>query len=704
MSVTTHYRLWPGRPYPLGATWDGSGVNFALFSQNAESVELCLFDETGKHETDRIVLPEYTNEIWHGYLPDLRPGQLYGYRVHGPYAPEAGHRFNHHKLLLDPYARLLHGQITWHDALFGYTVGSPDGDLSFDTRDSAPYIPKCRVVDDAFTWGRSPKPDTPLDQSVIYELHPRGFTMLHPDVPEPVRGTFAGLSRPEVVAYVKSLGITAVELLPVHTFVRDRRLVQEGLTNYWGYNSIGFFAPDNQYLAGGRIEDFKTYVQVMHDAGIEVYLDVVYNHTAEGNHLGPTLSFRGIDNMSYYSLVADTPRYYQDYTGTGNSLELLHPQVLRMVTDSLRYWTGEMKVDGFRFDLATTLARVYGRYDRNSGFFDIVAQDPLLSSVKLIAEPWDTGPDGYQVGNFPPGWSEWNDKYRDTVRSFWKGDHGKLPELTSRIAGSSDIYNRQGRRPWASINFVTAHDGFTLSDLVSYNEKHNEKNGEENRDGHDHNLSWNCGVEGPTDRPAVRALRLRQMRNLMGTLLLSQGVPMLTAGDEVGRTQQGNNNAYCQDGPISWMPWEGLSDDAVEFQEFTRSMIRIRKEHIVLRRSRFFHGQRIPGTEVRDVTWLRIDGEEMQEGDWHNPKLSSLQILLSGEAGSKFVSETGEQEPDDTFLLLFHAGHRRVRFTIPEPPSGEGWKLVVASGKTTIRQGKAGLDGRSFALFRRGAS
>lgn len=702
MNQHNAYRLWPGRPYPLGATWDGSGVNFAIFSQHADSVELCLFDETGTVERARVQLPEYTNEIWHGYLPDLRPGQLYGFRVYGPYRPEEGHRFNPNKLLIDPYAKSLQGEIIWHDAIFGYTVGSAAGDLSFDTRDSAPYVPKCRVVDSAFTWGRSPKPDTPLDRSVVYELHPRGYTMLHPHVPPRQRGTFSGLAHPEVVQYLVDLGVTAVELLPIHAYVRDRRLVEHGLTNYWGYNSIGFFAPDNQYLAGGQISDVKTFVQVMHDAGIEVYLDVVYNHTAEGNHLGPTLSFRGIDNVSYYHLVGDSPRYYTDYTGTGNSLELLHPQVLRMVTDSLRYWTSEMKIDGFRFDLATTLARVNGRYDRNAGFFDIVAQDPVLSSAKMIAEPWDTGPEGYQVGNFPPGWSEWNDHYRDTVRKYWRGDHGQLPNLASRLAGSSDIYNRQGRRPWASINFVTAHDGFTLYDLVSYNEKHNEANGEENRDGNDNNLSWNCGVEGPSEDPKVRRLRFRQMRNFMGTLLLSQGVPMITAGDEVARTQRGNNNAYCQDGPVSWMPWEGHSDEGTELLDFTRRMIALRREHIVLRRSRFFHGQQIPDTEVKDVTWLTPAGAEMTEDDWHNSRNVSMQVLISGEAGSRFVSEKGEQEPDDTFLLVLHAGGRRARFTLPESPVETRWYLEASSGNATIRQGKAGLDGRSFALFRRG--
>ncbi|MFA7566759.1 MAG: glycogen debranching protein GlgX [Alkalispirochaeta sp.] len=700
----TRYRVWPGRPYPLGATWDGSGVNFALFSQHAQSVTLCLFDPTGQQEVARLPLPEYTNEIWHAYLPDLRPGQLYGYRVDGPYRPEEGHRFNSNKLLMDPYARGLTGELIWNDALFGYVVGSKDEDTSFDERDSASYVPKCRVIDNAFTWGRSPKPETPMDQSIIYELHPRGFTMLHPDIPQSIRGTFRALARPEIVDYLRDLGITAIELLPIHAFVRDRRLVERGLTNYWGYNSIGFFAPDNQYLADNRIEDFKTLVQVMHDAGIEVILDVVYNHTAEGNHMGPTLSFRGIDNASYYSLMPDAPRYYQDFTGTGNSLELLHPQVLRMVTDSLRYWTKDMQVDGFRFDLATTLARVHGKYEWNSSFFNILAQDPVLSSAKIIAEPWDTGPDGYQLGNFPPGWSEWNDKYRDTVRSFWKGDAGKLPELASRLSGSADLYNRQGRRPWASINFVTAHDGFTLHDLVSYNEKHNEANGEDNKDGNNNNLSWNFGVEGPTDSPRIQELRFRQMRNFLGTLLLSQGVPMITAGDEIARSQNGNNNPYCQDNRVSWMPWEDEHSQAGRrLLQFTRKLIRLRQDHVVLRRSRFFHGQIIPGTEdVRDVTWLTSEGRQMTEEDWHNPKLRSLQILISGEAGDRFLSEKGEQEPDDTFLFFLHAGRKRMRFTVPELPTGQKWHLEISSAPTTLRQGKISIDARSFALYRRG--
>ena len=521
-------RVWPGLPYPLGATWDGAGTNFALFSAHAEKVELCLFDPDGETETARVALPEFTHEIWHGYLPDARPGQLYGYRVYGPYEPAAGHRFNHHKLLIDPYAKALIGDLRWDDALFGYRVGDPAADLSFDERDSAPFMPKCQVVDPAFTWGARPE-QRPWHETIVYEMHAKGFTMRHPEVPESGRGTFGALSSGPVVAYLQQLGATALELLPVHAFVHDRHLTLRGLRNYWGYNTIGFFAPHPEYLGPGGLGEVKTFVQVMHDAGLEVILDVVYNHTAEGSHMGPTLSFRGIDNRSYYYLMAGDERHYNDFTGTGNALELRHPHVLRMVTNSLRYWVEEMRVDGFRFDLATTLARVEGPFDEHASFLDAVAQDPVLAGVKLIAEPWDTGQGGYQVGNFPPGWAEWNDQYRDTVRKFWKGDAGQLPALASRLSGSADIYHHRGRRPWASIDFITAHDGFTLRDLVSYDGKHNEANKEDNRDGSDNNNSWNCGAEGATDDPEIQALRRRQMRNLLTTLLLSQGVPMLLA-------------------------------------------------------------------------------------------------------------------------------------------------------------------------------
>jgi glycogen operon protein len=669
----------------LGATWDGSGTNFALFSANAERVELCLFDDTGERELQRVPLPEFTHEVWHGYLPDVRPGQLYGYRVYGPYSPETGHRFNHHKLLLDPYAKALEGRLRWNDAHFGYVVGDENEDLSFDTRDSAPYMPKCKVVDPAFTWGETPAPQTAWEQSIIYELHVRGFTMRHPAVPPESRGTFGGLSNPEVVAYLRSLGVTALELLPVHAFVRDRHLIEKGLTNYWGYNSIGFFAPQPDYLGKNGLAEFKTFVQLMHDAGIEVILDVVYNHTAEGNHLGPTLCFRGIDNRSYYYLMDGQERYYNDFTGTGNALELRHPQVLRMVTDSLRYWVQEMRVDGFRFDLATTLARVKGEYDRHAGFLDAVAQDPILSEVKLIAEPWDTGPGGYQLGNFLPGWAEWNDHYRDTVRRFWKGDMGQVPSLASRISGSSDIFDTRGRRPWASINFVTAHDGFTLHDLVSYNQKHNEANLENNQDGHDANYSWNCGVEGPTKTRSVLRLRNRQMRNLLTTLLTSQGVPMLTAGDEIGNSQQGNNNAYCQDNELSWIDWSQLeSEQGSSLLEYVRALINLRRNHIVFRRSRFFHGQVIPGTEVKDVTWLTEEGAEMTESQWHDAERSTLGVLLSGEAGVKHVTMTGEPEPDDTFLLLFNATTRLVTFELPREQSAYCWTTVIDTAEDAV--------------------
>ena len=671
-------RLWPGLPNPLGPTWDGAGTNFALFSAHAEKVELCLFDDAGEKEIARIALPEYTHEVWHGYLPDVRPGQLYGYRVYGPYEPKAGHRFNPHKLLIDPYAKSLVGHIRWHDALFGYRVGAPEEDLSFDERDSAPYMPKCQVIDPAFTWGRDRPAQRPWHETIIYEMHVKGFTMRRDDVPEAMRGTFAALSAAPVVQYLQELGVTDVELLPVHAFLHDRHLIERGLRNYWGYNSIGFFAPHPEYLGKGGVNEVKTFVQLMHDAGIEVILDVVYNHTAEGNQMGPTLSFRGIDNRTYYHQT-DQLRYYNDFTGTGNALELRHPCVLRMVTDSLRYWYREMRVDGFRFDLATTLARTNGEYSEHAGFLDAVAQDPELSCAKLIAEPWDTGMGGYQVGNFPPGWSEWNDQYRDTVRRCWKGDESQLAGFASRFSGSADIYNRRGRRPWASINFVTAHDGFTLRDLVSYNSKHNEANKEGNRDGNDNNHSWNCGIEGETDDPQVRKLRRRQVRNFLATLLLSQGVPMLLAGDEFGRTQRGNNNAYCQDNELSWIDWAGIDDEGKALLEFTRRLIRLRREHIVFHRSRFFYGKTIPGTNVKDVTWLRPDGAEMTDADWANSHAKALMVLLSGEAGLTHLTARGEQEPDDTFLMFMNASEQDVTFTLPSHNGEARWTVLADS-------------------------
>ncbi|GAB6089635.1 glycogen debranching protein GlgX [Spirochaeta dissipatitropha] len=654
------FRVWPGKPYPLGASWDGSGTNFAIFSAHAEKVELCLFSETGKREIARIVMPEYSHEIWHCYLPDVRAGQLYGYRVYGPYDPSKGHRFNHHKLLLDPYAKGYSGSLKWHDSHFGYIPGHARADLSFNKQDNSRYMPKCKVIDPSFTWREDYFSGTPWDRSIIYELHPRGFTMLHPDVPDGLRGTFAGLSHPSIISRIRKLGVTAVELLPVHTFIQDRHLVDRGLSNYWGYNSIGFFSLHADYLHTGLIDEFKTFVQLMHDADLEVILDVVFNHTAEGNHLGPTLSFRGIDNASYYYLMHDNPRYYNDFTGTGNALELRHSMVLRMVTDSLRYWVQEMKVDGFRFDLATTLAREGGIYDQDSGFLDAVAQDPVLSSCKLIAEPWDTGPDGYQLGNFPPGWAEWNDSFRDTVRRFWKGDSAQVPQLASRITGSSDIFDKRGRRPWASINFISAHDGFTLYDVVTYNRKLNDANLEGGKDGHDHNFSWNHGVDGPVDDEEILDARFRHMRNMMATLLLSQGVPMITAGDEIVRTQGGNNNPYCQDNEISWFPWGNIDSRAMSFLDFTSALIKLRKDHIVLRRSRFFLGQKIPGAAAEDICWLRPEGTEMQEEDWHQQEDRFLRCYINGEAGNRYLTIRGEPEPDCSFEFFMNASRDRI--------------------------------------------
>jgi glycogen debranching enzyme GlgX len=552
--------IWPGRPYPRSATWDGEGVNFTLFSEHADAVELCLFDATGRHETERIVLREQTDQVWHGYLPHARPGLVYGYRVYGPYEPEEGHRFNPHKLLLDPYAKHILGQLRWTDAHFGYHIGHKRGDLSFDKRDNAFAMPKAVVVDTAFTWGDDRPLRTPWHDTVIMEAHVRGLTMTHPDIPPHLRGTYAAIATPPVIEHLKRVGVTALELMPVHAFIDDRHLVGKGLRNYWGYNSIGYFAPEGRYSATGHISEFKTMVKALHSAGIEVILDVVYNHTAEGNHLGPTLCFRGIDNAAYYRLLRDEPRYYMDYTGCGNTLNLQHPRVLQLIMDSLRYWVQEMHVDGFRFDLASALARERHEVDRLGSFFDVMLQDPVLCQVKLIAEPWDLGEGGYQVGNFPAGWGEWNDRYRDAVRTYWKGDDGMLGELAQRLSGSSDLYQSSGRRPYASLNFVTAHDGFTLHDLVSYDAKHNQANLEENRDGTDRNLSWNCGAEGETDDPQINLLRARQKRNLLATLLLSQGVPMLLAGDCLGRTQKGNNNAYCQDNELSWIDWSGSEE------------------------------------------------------------------------------------------------------------------------------------------------
>ena len=615
-----------GLPHPIGATWTGEGVNFALFSANATGVEICLFDDSGQIERERIRLPEYTNEIWHGFVPGIGPGTVYGYRVDGPYDPGAGHRFNKNKLLLDPYARAHIGELQWNDACFGYTIGDPDEDLSFDTRDSAPYVPKCVVVDPGFDWhGQRDRPRVAWDRTIIYEMHVRGFTKRHPGIAESLRGTYEGLGSPEVIGYIKSLGVTAVELLPVHTFVNDSQLLEKGLTNYWGYNSIGFFAPDPRYAADRFrvLQEFKEMVARFHAAGLEVILDVVYNHTAEGNERGPTLSFKGIDNASYYRLQEDK-RYYINDTGTGNTVNLSNRRVIQMVTDSLRYWVNEMRVDGFRFDLGTILAREPGGFDTDSGFLRACAQDPVLNDVKLIAEPWDIGPGGYQVGGFPPGWAEWNDGFRDNVRDYWRGE-APATAITSPITASGEIFNHHGRRPWSSVNFVTAHDGFTMNDLVTYNEKHNEANGEDNRDGSSDNRSWNCGVEGPTDDPDIEALRARQVRNMLATLLLSQGTPMMLAGDEFRRTQNGNNNAYCQDNEVTWVDWS-LRDVHEDLVAFVTLLTRLRDQYPILHRTRFLTGAYDEALNVKDVTWINPAGTEIAPDAWNGARTFGMRI------------------------------------------------------------------------------
>src|SRR5580658_6338470 len=671
MDIQTQLIVWPGRPYPLGATWDGEGVNFALFSEHAEKVELCLFDQSGRRELHRVHVSEQTDQVWHCYLPEGRPGLKYGYRVYGPYEPANGLRFNHHKLLLDPYAKQIGGDLKWSDSHFGYRIGHRSADLSFDRRDSAPGMLRSIVVDPAFTWGADRPPSTPWHKSIIYELHVRGFTMRHPHVPASLRGTYAGLATAPVIDHFLKLGITAIELMPVHYFIDDRQLIARGLRNYWGYNSIGFFAPVSRYCSNGSISEFKTMVKTMHSAGIEVILDVVYNHTAEGNQLGPTLSFRGIDNTVYYRAVADNPRYYMDYTGTGNTLNMRHPRVLQLIMDSLRYWVLDMHVDGFRFDLAATLARELHEVDKLGAFLDIIHQDPVLSQVKLIAEPWDLGEGGYQVGKFPVGWAEWNDRYRDAVRSYWKGDGGVVGDLAYRITGSSDLYAHSGRRPYASINFVTAHDGFTLQDLVSYNHKHNEANGEDNRDGTDNNRSWNCGVEGQTDDPVVKALRNQQKRNLMASLLLSQGVPMLYAGDAIGHTQNGNNNAYCQDNETSWLNWNLQPQDR-DLLAFVQRMINLRKRHPVFRRKRFFQGRPIKGATVKDVLWLNPVGKEIGEDEWRDGSLHCLGMFLSGQ-GLDETDERGRKLGDENFLVLLNAYHEDVGFILSAFRAGTRW-------------------------------
>ena len=696
-------RRRPGWPYPLGATWDGSGVNFAVFSENAQAVELCLFDDG--RET-RVPVTEQTEHVWHVYLPEARPGVRYGYRVQGPWDPASGHRFNAAKLLLDPYARALDGAIKWSDALFGYQVGHPDADLVPDGRDSAAGMPKSVVVDTAFTWGSDRLLRTPWSQTIIYEMHVKGFTARHPGVPRHLRGTYAGLIAPAALAHLKSLGVTAVELMPIHHFVADKHLVERGLTNYWGYNSIGFFAPDVRYTstAGAQVVEFKTMVKVLHEEGIEVILDVVYNHTAEGNHLGPTLAFRGLDNAAYYRLTDDR-RYYTDFTGCGNTLNMTHPRTLQLIMDSLRYWIQEMHVDGFRFDLASALARELNEVDRLGSFLDIIHQDPVISQVKLIAEPWDLGEGGYQVGNFPEKWAEWNGVYRDTVRAFWKGEEGQVASMGHRLTGSSDLYGRGGRRPYASINFVTAHDGFTLEDLVSYNDKHNEANGEGNRDGHDHNLSWNCGAEGPTDDLKIVALRERQKRNFLATLLLSQGVPMLGGGDEMGRTQRGNNNAYCQDTELSWHDWN-LDRRRKQLLTFTRRLLALRRRHPVLRRKLFFYGRAIY-SDVKDLTWFRPDGREMTETDWQNPGARAFGLRLAGDTIEE-VDERGERIVDATFLILINGFWEPLPFVLPAHKSGVRWEPVLdtrdAEPPRRARTRRGGqtydMEARSLAVFR----
>ena len=704
MKVTSY----PGYPFPLGATWDGQGVNFAVFSENATAVELCLFDGSEETtETARVRVKERTNGIWHVYLPGLGPGQQYGYRMYGPYEPQAGHRFNPNKLLIDPYAKAISGTINWNDALFGYEMGHPEEDQSFSDTDSAPFIPKSVVIDPRFDWEGDKLPRIPYHRSIIYETHVKGFTKLHPAIPEEIRGTYAAIAHPVTIQYLKELGITAIELMPVHHFVLDKFLADKGLSNYWGYNTIGFFAPDVRYagtgLLGQQVYEFKTMVKELHKAGIEVILDVVYNHTAEGNHLGPTLSFRGIDNLSYYRLTEDK-RYYMDYTGTGNTLNAMMPPVLRLIMDSLRYWVLEMHVDGFRFDLAASLARELHEVDRLGSFFDIIHQDPVISQVKLIAEPWDIGEGGYQVGNFPPGWAEWNGKYRDCMRDYWRGAESMLGEFALRFTGSPDLYEDNDRAPTASINFITAHDGFTLRDLVSYNEKHNEENGEGNNDGESHNRSWNCGYEGDTDVPAIQLLRKKQMRNFLTTLFLSQGVPMLVAGDELGRTQHGNNNAYCQDNEISWIDWEAADMDLLTF---SKKIIHFARRHPVFNRRRWFKGQPYKGVDVEDIAWFRPDGEQMTEENWRDDYAKTLGIFLNGKAIPS-PGPKGEKIVDDNFFFIFNAYHDTIPFLLPTQKFGRRWIKILdtaidyfeETGELVPARKTINIEGRSIVLLK----
>ncbi len=710
--MTEQYRLGPGASYPLGATWDGKGANFALFSDNAERVELCLFDEAGERETARIQLPEYTDQIWHGYLSEVLPGQLYGYRVYGPYAPERGHRFNHHKLLIDPYARMLVGQFRWDNAVFGHVVGDPKGDLSFDDRDSAPFVPKGRLIDCAFNWDNERAPRRPWSDTVIYELHLRGFTMLHHGLAQRLRGTFAGLADQNAVQYLRDLGVTAVELMPIHATIDELTLVKRGLRNFWGYNPVAFSAPEPRYLADQSPGEIKKCIHVLHDAGLEVIVDVVFNHTAESHELGPTLSFRGIDNATYYQLDAHDRRLYRNFTGTGNSLNLSHPRVMQMVLDALRYWVKDFHVDGFRFDLATTLCRGEdGAFNPHASFLETVGQDPLLANVKLIAEPWDIGDGGYRLGAFPPGWAEWNDRYRDVVRRFWRGERGLTGELAARITGSSDIFEKQGRRPWASVNYVASHDGYTLDDIVSYREKHNELNGDGNRDGSSQNYTDNYGVEGPTDDVEIRNIRQRQKRNMLATLFVSLGVPMLLGGDEFGRTQKGNNNPFSQDNEISWVDWLQLqSSEGAKLHDFVRELLRLRCDHFVFRRQHFFHGQPLVGRRTKDITWLKSDGREMEQSDWQDRTARLLSYRLSGEAGAIHRTPSGQPERYDDLLVILNAHEETVPYSLPQGPTAASWLLVI----DTSDEGVAAkvfepgsvfpVKQRSLVLFQSGAA
>jgi len=704
----TPIKTWLGYPYPLGATWLGNGVNFALFSEHATSVDLCLFDSMeAREENIRIPVTEHTDQVWHIFLPEGQPGQIYGYRVSGPYEPEMGMRFNSSKLLLDPYAKAIAGRVEWGDEMFGYVVGGEKEDLTRDFRDDAWGMPKAVVIDNAFNWDGDRKLGRPLAESIIYEVHVKGFSKLCPSLPPELRGTYAGLGSTWAIDYFKHLGVTAVELLPVHAHIDDKALVDRGLSNYWGYNTIGFFAPEAKYSGsgdrGGQVNEFKTMVRNLHAAGIEVILDVVYNHTAEGNHLGATLAFRGVDNIASYRLETKNPRFYLDFTGTGNTFNLLHPRTLQLVMDSLRYWVLEMHVDGFRFDLATTLARDTNGVNKLHAFFEIIHQDPVLSQVKLIAEPWDVGEGGYQVGNFPVLWAEWNGKYRDAMRSFWKGDEGKIGEVAYRLTGSPDLYQHDGKRPYASINFITAHDGFTLTDLVSYNEKHNEANGEKNHDGDNNNHSWNHGVEGPSDDPEINALRERQRRNFLTTLFISQGVPMLLGGDEFGRTQNGNNNAYCQDNELSWLNWEKRDEKQNALFEFTRQLVQLRHRHPVFRRPKFFQGRRIRGSEIKDVMWFNPGGNEMSEEDWSLPFARCLGMMLSGDT-IDVLNFQGEPIRDDTFLFLINAHYETISFLLPGQEHIE-WQLLIdmATESGFLAEPKSYASGDELPVIDRGA-